>query len=69
MPFVRLISADHRGSTSLPYRLEVPLEFKVFEIGPHSWSVKTISLANQLSFRSEYDQEKYNVQGWEMNEH
>jgi len=45
--------------------VEVPFEFKVFEIGTDSWSMKTISLADQLHFRSEYNHEKHYVQGSE----
>jgi len=44
---------------------EVPFEFKVFEIGPGSLTMETISLASQLSFRSEYDDSKSYVQGRE----
>lgn len=43
--------------------VETPFEFKLFEIGPGSVRMCTLSLALQVSFKAEYNYDKTYVQG------
>lgn len=42
---------------------EMPFEFKLFEIDNEQLKMKTVTLANEITFKTEYDYEKNFVQG------
>ena len=42
---------------------EMPFEFKVFEISDHDFSMKTVNLADQISFDCKYNFDKTYIQG------